>query len=109
LSEDQATTLPVTTFPLVSFVVAVACVVLATPIVEDASDTVTDPTAAETTVTGADPLWVSLVPVMFADPGPTAVTTPLLATIATAVLSDVQVTNRPVTTVPFASFVVAVA
>jgi hypothetical protein len=109
LSDDHVIDLPTTTFPLVSFVVAVACVVLPTPTVEEASDTVTDPTAVETTVTAADPLRPSLVAVMLADPGLTALTNPALLTIATRVLSDNQVTARPVRTCPPASLVVAVA
>jgi hypothetical protein len=112
LSEDHDTALPVTTLPLASLVVAVACVVLPTPIVEDASDTDTDATAEATTVTGAEPTLPSLVAVMLAVPAPTAVTTalfPLPLTVATAVLSDDHVTTRPVTLTPFASLVVAVA
>jgi hypothetical protein len=109
LFDDHVTDLPVTTFPFVSFVVAVACVVLPTPIVEDAIDTVTDPTAAETTVTAADPLWPSLVAVMLADPAATAVTNPALFTVATSELSDSHDTTRPERVTPFASLAVAVA
>jgi hypothetical protein len=109
LSEDHAIVLPVTTAPLASLVVAVACVDLPTPIVEDASDTVTDATAVATTVTCADPVRPSLVAVMLAVPAPTAVTTPVVFTVATAVLSDAQDTTRPVTTTPFASLVTTVA
>jgi hypothetical protein len=109
LSEDHAIVLPVITAPLASLVVAVACVDLPTPIVEDASDTVTDATAVATTVTCANPLRPSLVAVMLAVPAPTAVTTPVLFTVATAALSDPQDTSRPVTITPFASLVVAVA
>ena len=110
LSDDHVTDLPTRTFPFASFGVAVACVVLPTPIVEDASETVTDATGSEKTVTAADPAWPSLVAMMFADPAPTAVTTPLaLPTVATWVLSDDQDTVRPVTMNSFASLVVAVA
>jgi hypothetical protein len=109
LLDSHVTDLPVTTFPFVSFVVAVACVVLPTPIVEDAIDTVTDPTAAETTVTAADPLWPSLVAVMLADPAATAVTNPALFTVATSELSDSQDIARPDRVTPFASLAVAVA
>jgi hypothetical protein len=109
LSEDHVTDLPTRTFPPASFVVAVACVVLSTPIVDDPTDTVTDATATETTVTVADPLRPSLAAVMLADPALTAVTTPAVLTVATEELSDDQDTARPVRICPFASFVVAVA
>jgi hypothetical protein len=93
LSEDQDTDLPARTFPAASFVVAVACVVLPTPIVEDASDTATDATGGAT-VTVADPLCPSLVAMMFAVPELTPVTVavlvPVLFTVATAVLLDDQ-------------------
>src|SRR5436190_573612 len=46
---------------------------------------------------------------MFADPAVTAVTTPDCDTVATAGLSDVQVTGRPVKTAPPASFATAFA
>jgi len=46
---------------------------------------------------------------MFAVPGATAVTSPWLLTVATAVLFELQVTARPVSVWPFASSVVAVA
>jgi hypothetical protein len=112
LTEDHAIVLPVTTFPLASFVVAVAWVVLPIPIVEDAKETVTDATAEETTVTTADPLWPSLVAMIVAVPtliAVTVATAPVPLTVATAVLSDDQATARPVNVTPFASFIVAVA
>ena len=46
---------------------------------------------------------------MFADPAPTAVTLPVAVTVATAVLELVQMMVRPVSTLPLASFVTAVA
>jgi hypothetical protein len=54
------------------------------------------------------PVCVSLVAVIVAVPAPTAVTRPLPDTVATALLSDAQVTVRPVRRVPPASRVVAV-
>jgi hypothetical protein len=108
LSEDHVIDLPTRTFPPASFVVAVAWVVLPTPIVEDASDTVTDATATDATVTVADPLWPSMVAVMLAVPAPTPVTTPALLTVATKELSDDQPTVR-VRMFPLASLAVAVA
>jgi len=109
LSEDHVTDLPTRTLPFASFVVAVAGVVWPTPIVEDATDTVTDATATETTVTAADPARPSLNATMLADPALTPVTTPAVLTVATEELSAVQDTARPVRTCPFASLVVAVA
>jgi hypothetical protein len=94
---------------LPSLVVAVACVVLPTPIVEEANDTDTDATAVEKTVAVADPVRPSLVAAMLADPGPTAVTTPAPVTVATVTLSDAQDISRPVRMSPFASLVDAVA
>src|SRR4030088_1588031 len=46
---------------------------------------------------------------MLAVPEPTAVTTPVLLTVATGALSDDQDTARPVTMTPLASLVIAVA
>jgi hypothetical protein len=46
---------------------------------------------------------------MWAEPGLTAVTTPVGETVATAVLSEVQLMVRPVSTLPSASRTVAVA
>jgi hypothetical protein len=72
--------------------------------------TVTVATGAGVTVIDALPVLPSLVAVMFAVPALTAVTRPVVAdTVATAVLSDVQVIERPVRIAPFASRVVAVA
>jgi hypothetical protein len=109
LSEDQVTNLPTRTFPPAPLVVAVACVVLPTPIVDEATDTVTEATGSVATVTAADPLSPSLVAVMLAVPALTPVTTPALLTVAADELSDDQDTARPVRTIPFLSVVVAVA
>ena len=51
----------------------------------------------------------SLVAVMVAAPAVTPVTRPLVSTVATAVASLAQVTTRPVSGLPFASFAVAVS
>ena len=61
------------------------------------------------TVTLAVPLCPSLVAVIVGDPAATPVTSPLALTVAAAVLPLVQVTARPVSTLPAASFVVAVS
>jgi hypothetical protein len=61
------------------------------------------------TMMGADPLWPSLVAVMFARPAPTAVTNPIEFTVAIEGRSDDQTTARPVRAVPFASLTLDVA
>jgi hypothetical protein len=109
LSDDHVTDLPRRMFPLASLGVADACVVLAIPIVEDANETDTEAIAVEKTVTVANPLRPSLVAVICAAPGLTPVTTPLLLTVAAAVLVDDQVTARSVTMTPVTSLIVAVA
>src|SRR6266487_3748023 len=58
----------------------------------------------DATVTAAVPLIPSLVAVIVAEPAATAVTRPLAFTVATAALLDVQVTVRPVSELPAASF-----
>jgi hypothetical protein len=57
-------------------------------------------------VTPELPDFPSLVAVIVAEPMLTPVTTPVLETVATAVLLDDQVTTRSVTTVPFTSVTV---
>ena len=64
---------------------------------------------AAVTVSDAAPDFPSLVAVILAVPGLTAVTSPVPFTVATGALLDVHVTTRPVSTVPLASVVVAVA
>src|SRR5207237_655083 len=61
------------------------------------------------TVIAAVPLCPSLVAVIVADPAATPVTSPLLLTVAAAVLLLCQVTVRPVSVLPFASLRVAVS
>jgi hypothetical protein len=74
------------------------------------AETATLATGAGVTVRGALPLLPSLVATMFAVPGLTAVTSPVVdETVATAVLSELQVIVRPVSVLPLASSVVAVA
>jgi hypothetical protein len=65
-------------------------------------------TGACVTVTVALALLVSLVAVIVAVPIATPVTTPLDETVAAAVLLEVHVTSRSVTTVPFMSFTTTV-
>jgi hypothetical protein len=113
LSDVQVTLRPVNGFPLASRVVAVACDVPTAVIDVGFKATVTVATGIGFTVivaVGAE-LIDSLVAVTVAAPTPTAVTVagdPLADTVRTAVLLDTQVTVRPVSTLPLASFIVAV-
>jgi hypothetical protein len=64
----------------------------------------TGPTAGgAVTVTAAVPLTPSAVAVIVADPAPTAVTSPVLLTVATAGALDVQTKVRPARSAPAAS------
>jgi hypothetical protein len=100
---------PVSTFPLASFNTAVACVVCPTTRLLEPNETVTVATGASITVTLAWPVTPSLVATMFALPAPIAVTYPEDETVATAEFELVQVTVRPVRTLPPASFKTGVA
>jgi hypothetical protein len=93
---------PVRTLPPASFSTAVACVVCPTVRLPEPRDTVTEATGT-VTVRLACPLMLSLVALMFALPAPTAVTSPELETVATAVFELAHVTVRPVNTFPLAS------
>ena len=109
LSELHAIALPVRTFPFASRAVAVACEVPTEVIEAGESATVMEATEAGVTVTVAAPVLLSLVAMMFAVPAVTAVTTPVCETVATAELSELHATERPVRVLPLASFNVAVA
>src|SRR5712692_4598916 len=74
----------------------------------EAGVTVTEATGTPDTVIAEVPLFPSQVAVTFAVPAATPVTSPLAFTVAAAVLSLDQVTTRPVSAVPPASFGVAV-
>jgi hypothetical protein len=108
LFELHVITRPVSTLPLASFVVATSVVVAPTVTLEVVGATVTVATGTGVTVTVLVPACPSLVAVIVAFPGPTAVTTPSIVTVATAVLLDPQPMTRPVSTFPFASLRVAV-
>src|SRR5437660_12460848 len=95
--------------PLASFGVAVSCSVCPTCTLAGDGVTVTEATGASVTVTSDVPLCPSLVAVMVAVPAPTPVTSPLPFTRATAVLLLDQVTTRPLSGFPLASFGVAVS
>src|SRR5205823_14364112 len=96
-------------FPVASFAVAVTrCVHDARPLSGDGL-TVTEATGAGVTVTADVPLCPSDVAVMVAAPAATPVTSPLPFTRATAVLLLDQVTTRPLSGFPLASFGIAVS
>jgi hypothetical protein len=109
LSELQVIVRPVRTPPLASRSVAKACVVPTASMVVAASATLTDATGAAVTVNIALPALPSLVAVMLAVPAATAVTRPVLDTVATAVLSELHATARPLSVPPLPSSVIAVA
>ncbi len=104
----HVTTRPVSTPPTESRVTAVACVVVPSTIDGEASVTTTALTGTGDTVTVAVALCPSLVAVMVAVPGATAVTRPLPLTVATPVADEVQLTARPASTSLLAARVTAV-
>jgi len=105
----HVTVRPVNGLPFASFGVAVSCTVLPSSTLADAGVTVTLATGTGVTVTLDVPLFPSLVAVIVAEPVTTPVTSPLPFTVATAVLLLDQVTTRPVSAAPFASFGIAVS
>jgi hypothetical protein len=109
LLELHVTTRPVNTPPMESRVVAVSCVVAETRMPALVGETATEATGTSDTVIVLVPLLVSLVAVIIAVPGATAVTRPAADTVATAVLLEPHVTTRSVTTFPTLSFTVAVS
>src|SRR2546422_10479114 len=106
----QVTTRPVSGLPFASFGVAVSCSVASTTILPVGGVTSTDATGMGVTVTAAVPLFPSLVAVMVTGP-PAAfpVTRPFASTVAIAASAVCQVTTRPVSGLPFASFGAAVS
>jgi hypothetical protein len=108
LLDPHVTTRPVTTVPFRSFRVIDGVAVCATKSGRLGGESVTLPTGTAVTVTVDDPLFPSAVAVIVAVPGATPVTTPEDDTVAVAALLVVHATGRSVTTVPFASFTVAV-
>ena len=108
----QVTIRPVSTTPSASRNTAVACVVAPSSMLLLASVTLTVAAGvggAAVTVIVALPVLPSLVAMMLAVPGFTAVTTPLDETVATLVLELLHVTVLPVSVLPPASRVTAVA
>src|SRR5437870_9487813 len=106
---DHVTVRPESGAPFASLGGAVSCTVW--PACTDAEGGVTSTVATGTfvTVTAEVPLFPSLVAVIVAVPGVTPDTSPLLLTVATAVLELDHVTVRPESGVPPASFGVAVS
>jgi hypothetical protein len=107
-SEFQVTGRSVRTVAFMSFTVAPSVVVCPITTLVFAGATVTEFTGAIVTVTAVDALLPSLVAVIVADPGPTAVMTPADDTVATAEALVVHATTRFVTTVPLTSLTVIV-
>src|SRR6266568_4036511 len=108
-SVDHVMTRLVRTLPSASWSVAVICCVAPTPTVAAVGLTLTDATGAGFTVIAALPPFPSLVAVIFAAPGATAVTRPAFETVATAGLSLDHVTIRPLNRLPLASYRLAVS
>src|SRR5439155_531641 len=105
----QLITRPLSTLPAASLVTALSCVVAPTKTFAVAGLTVTEATGTLDTVTAAVPLCPSLVAVIVAAPAATPVTSPVEDTVATAGVPDAQVTDRPESTLPAASFRVVVS
>src|SRR5258708_1681550 len=104
----HVTVRPVSGLPFASFGVAVSCRLALTRMLEDAGVTVTDATGMGVTVTADVPLLPSAVAVIVSGPPPPfAATTPFVSTVAMVVSLVCQVTVRPVSGLPLASFRVA--
>ena len=109
LDELHVMTRPVNTLPSEAFVTAVSCTVSPTFIEGDDGVTVTELTGGGFTVTDAVPVLPSDVAVIVADPALTAVTSPVADTVAVEALDELQLTGRPVRTLPWPSVVAAVS
>ena len=102
---------PVSTLPWASRTTTDACVVAPTAREVEPSDTETELTGdvGAATLTVVEPALLSTVATIDAMPPATAVTRPLVLTVATEVLELLQTKVFPVTTLPLASFATAVA
>src|SRR5204863_4075838 len=109
LELDHVTVRPESGVPPASLGVAVSCTVWPACTEAEGGVTSTDATGTFVTVTDEVPLLPSLVAVIVAVPGVTPDTSPLLLTVATAVLELDHVTVRPERGAPLASFGVAVS
>jgi len=99
----HVTVRPVSTLPAASLTVAVSGAVAPTTTLTALGVTVTLAAGTGVTVMAAVAFCPPLVALMFAAPAATAVTTPVGDTVATDGLSVLQVTVRPVRTLPAAS------
>src|SRR5947208_6172224 len=109
LELDHVTVRPESGFPPASLGVAVSCTVWPACTEAEGGVTSTDATGTFVTVTDEVPLLPSLVAVIVAEPGVTPETSPLLLTVATAVLELDHVTIRPESGFPPASLGVPVS
>src|SRR6266581_1060814 len=107
--DAQVISRPDSGIPFASSSVAVSCAVCPTWMPTDTGLTLTDATGTRFTVTAALPVFPSLVAVIVTAPAPAPVTSPVAVTVATAGVLDAQVTDRPKSTLPAASFSVAVS
>jgi hypothetical protein len=101
--ELHATVRPERAFPSASLVVAVSVTVCPAVTLAGDGEMLTVATGTSETVRFAVPECPSLTAVIVDAPGATAVTTPVVDTVATAVLLEVHVTGRPTSTTPSAS------
>jgi hypothetical protein len=117
LLETQLTERPTRVLLLPSFGTAVSTWVLPTTIGVVGDERLTVATGTRfTVITGVVAVFISLVAVIVAVPGPAAVTVTAVPlgpvsglTVSTAVLLEVQPIVRPASTLPFESFVTAVS
>jgi hypothetical protein len=107
--EIQLTVRPVKVAPAAFLVVAVSGWLSPTTIGVVGAESVTAVTGATVTVIEDVPIFPSLVAVIVAPPGLTAVTRPFPSTVATVTSLELHVTRRPVSALPFASFVTALS
>ena len=105
----QVTTRPVSGVPFASVGDAASCTVEPTCTLAGDGVTATAATGTVATVTPDVPLTPSLVAVIVVVPAAIAATNPFPPTVATAVLLLDQVTTRPDSALPLASFAVAVS
>src|SRR2546428_6535007 len=103
----QVTARPLSTLPAASFAVAAGGAGWPTVPLAHAGLTVAVGTGTFATEMDAVPLWPSLAAVTVAEPAATPVTSPDPLTVTTPELLLVQVTARPLSTLPAASFAVA--
>src|SRR2546422_8178068 len=107
--DAQVTDLPESTLPAESFSVAVSWTVAPTSTMAVEGLITTDATGTFATLIVAEALFPSLVAVIVAAPAATPVTRPATDTVAIAGFELVQVTGRPASTFPAASFAVALS